>query len=129
VADPPTGGNGLPPLSGRELELAKMYQDSFKHMMTFSSAAIAVTATVVGAFLDNPKLVAMLGLSIVLLAFGALAATLGLARGPRYLEGPSEPPGWSRRGVLRLSAYSAYTGVGVFATWTVLNFIMGGRLF
>jgi hypothetical protein len=60
-----------------ELERLKMYQDSFKHLMTFSSGAILLASAVTGALFPKPDAVGMLVFSIVMFAIAALLAIAG----------------------------------------------------
>jgi hypothetical protein len=112
-----------------ELERLKMYQDSFKHMTTFSSGAILLASVVTGAlFLPEPdsKLLVgpMLAISIFLLALGVLAAMWGLGMVPRHIDraidGSTVPP-HSLRLFLWLSMVSAYFGLAAFAYFALLN--------
>jgi hypothetical protein len=44
----------VPELTKHELETAKMYQDAFKHLTTFSSGAVLLSSSVVAAFFEDP---------------------------------------------------------------------------
>src|SRR5215208_1668543 len=77
VADPQQN-DGSNPLPDNELERLKMYQDSFKHMMTFCSGGILLSAAVTGALFPKPAFVLLLELSLGGLAVGVLAAMWGL---------------------------------------------------
>jgi hypothetical protein len=91
AADDPQN-TASPPFTDRELEIAKMYQDTFKHMTTFCSGAILLSTAVVGALFPHPAYVWLLIINVVLFVFGAASAMLGLYFTPRYLD-PIPRPG------------------------------------
>ena len=130
-------------LTDIELERLKMYQDSFKHMTTFSSGAILLASAVTGAlFLPDPdsKLVIgpMLAISIFLLAFGAAAAMLGLLNVSERMDLAIDDSSTEKddssterayRAYLRrsflVSVIAAYTGVLAFSIFAVVNLMPG----
>jgi hypothetical protein len=71
-------GNGSAELSNRELEAAKMCQDTFKHMTTVSTGAILLSSTVVGAFFPEPVNILFLWGSLVSFLLSAGIAMYGL---------------------------------------------------
>jgi hypothetical protein len=111
-------------LTDIELERLKMYQDSFKHMMTFSSGAIVLASALTGALFPKPDFVWLLLFSIAALASGALAAMVGLARVPGYIDanrdGISAPPSWLRS-CLWSSVISTYFGLAFFSAFAGAN--------
>jgi hypothetical protein len=134
------------PLTDRELEIVKIYLDAFKHITTFCSGAIVVTATVVGVLFPKPHYSFLLAFSIGLLLVGAAAGMFGLssiipylapsnqdesARRARPLFQPLEV--WERLGkallpalgspfaFLWISVLSAYIGIACFAFFALFN--------
>ena len=94
-----------------------MYQDSFKHLTTFSSGALVVSATVVKALFPNPAGVTVLELSFAFFLLGAATATLGLWMAPESLEATNAleantPTARARlRIYLTVSVSTSYLGV------------------
>src|SRR5215210_3059980 len=74
--------------SDRELEALKMYQDNFKTLMTFSSGALVVVATVVGAFWPKPEHLWVLAVSLAFFLFGTAVALWGLVSVQRHVNDP-----------------------------------------
>jgi hypothetical protein len=115
------------PLPDIELERLKMYQDTFKHISTFSSGAILLTSAVTGA-LFLPKLVngMLLALSIVLLSVGTFGSLMGLALVPRRIDsaidGSTRPP-WRLTVLLWVSVLSALFGMVLFSYFAVYNLL------
>ena len=104
------------------LEIVKMYQDAFKHMMTFCSGALVVSAAVVSAFFPKPHGVIVLSLSFFIFLAGAAAAMVGLLRAPEYLGEHSVVARLRLRMWLTLSVAAAYLGLGLFGGFAVVNF-------
>jgi hypothetical protein len=106
------------------MEAVKMYQDTLNHMTTFSSGALVVSATVVGALFSKPDAVFVLALAFIFFLFGAAAAMLGLYYAPGYLE-----TGRSTAGLkipFGISVGASYFGVLLFALFAFLNFLAVG---
>jgi archaellum biogenesis protein FlaJ (TadC family) len=111
-----------------DLERLKIYQDSFKHMMTFCSGAILLFSAVTGVLISNPNRVWFLAASIVLLAMGALFSMFGLVRVPSYMHSskddssvPTSVPTALLDWYLSISALAAYVGLALFAAFAVGN--------
>ena len=113
------------PLTNIELERLKMYQDSFKHMMTFSSGAILLVSAVTGALFKQPAVAVLVAFSILLLALGALAAMLGLLFVSRRIDRAIKPSiGASLvplRFMLWVSVVPAYFGLALFSIFAGVN--------
>jgi hypothetical protein len=141
VADDPQY-NDSRSVKGRELEVAKMYQDTFKHMTTFCSGAILLSAAVVSALFPEPHYLWLLITNIVSFVFGAASAMLGLYFTPRYLDLGRSTHAFTSLGrrfsrffasmglagylgilswYLRTSVVLAYFGVLVFALFATAN--------
>jgi hypothetical protein len=106
------------------LERLKVYQDSFKHMMTFCSGAILLFAAVTGAlFLDpKPNAPLLLAFCVVLLTLGALFAMLGLVVVPRRIaSGVSTGDLGFMHSLLWASVLAAYSGLANFSLFAVVN--------
>jgi hypothetical protein len=128
VADPQQNDDSKQ-LTDIELERLKMYQDLFKHMMTFSSAVILLASAVTGAlFLPKPgsevNLGPLLAFSIFHLAAGALFAMLGLTAVLRdidsAIDGSTGHPSFLRR-MLWASVITTLVGLLLFSYFAVLN--------
>jgi hypothetical protein len=128
VADQQQTDDSNPP-TDIELERLKMYQDLFKHMMTFCSAAILLASAVSGAlFLPKPgselNLGPLLAFSIFHLAAGALFAMLGLTGVLRdidsAIDGRTGHPSYLR-GMLWASVITSLVGLLLFSYFAVLN--------
>ena len=114
------------PLTDIELERLKMYQDTFKHMTTFCSGGILLSAAVTGALFPKPDALWVLVISIGLLALATLAAMFGLYTLHRrldssILDGNTENPYNPQFNWLRLSVFAAYVGLLSFAAFAVMN--------
>jgi uncharacterized membrane protein len=126
VADPQQNDDSNQ-LTDIKLERLKMYQDSFKHMTTFSSGAILLSAAVTGALFPKPVLVGFLRLSIGLLALGAGAAMFGLLNVAIYMDsaidigGEEEHTSRILYTLLWLSVGVALVGVMLFAVFALAN--------
>jgi archaellum biogenesis protein FlaJ (TadC family) len=107
---------------GRTLELVKMYQDAFKHMMTFCSGALVVSAAVVSAFFPKPQGVIVLSASFFAFLLGVAAAMVGLLRAPDYLESNSAVARLRLRLWLWLTVVAAYLALVLFGGFAVANF-------
>ena len=108
--------------SERELELAKMHLDAFKHLTTFCSGAILLTASVVAALFKEPTGVWLLMLSIGFFVVGAAAALAGLWSTIRSLDPLAQTPvSKVLRFYLMMSVGWAYLGVMFFALFTLGN--------
>ena len=66
------------PQSERGLELAKLHLDTFKHITTFCSGAILLTATVVATLFPDPIRVWALTLSLLFFVGGVTFSLGGL---------------------------------------------------
>lgn len=112
-------------MADAELERLKVYQDSFKHMMTFSSAAIGVASAVTGAlFLPKPDYPKVLAASILLLASGALFAMLGFVVVPRRIaSGVSTGELNFIDTMLWASVTASYMGVALFSFFAGANLL------
>ena len=121
----------MPELTEHELETAKMYQDSFKHLTTFSAGAILLSSSVSAAFFKNPTNSWTLYLSLSCFLFSAALATTGLYITVNHLDKAfradtiEAEPGraqYRRSALFRLSSSAAYTGVVGFSAFAVMNF-------
>jgi hypothetical protein len=122
----------VPELTDHELETAKMYQDSFKHLTTFSAGAILLSSSVAAAFFKNPtNLWALLYLSLGCFLVGAALATAGLYITVNHLDNAfrvdiieAEPGRRQRqRSILfRSSSFVTYMGVASFGVFALMNF-------
>jgi hypothetical protein len=107
--------------NNNDLEVAKLYQDTFKHMTTFCSGALAVAATTVAALFKNAEVITILSFSFICFLLGAAAATLDLYRTLQALA----PEGlWVYLGLSVALAYVAlaYVGVAAFGLFVLVNF-------
>jgi hypothetical protein len=113
------------PLTDIQLERLKMYQDSFKPMMTFSSGAIVLASAVTGALFEEPDRGWLLASSISLLAVSALAAMLGLLFVSRRIDRAVDPSIGASfvplRHALWVSVIPAYSGLALFSIFAGLN--------
>jgi hypothetical protein len=132
VADQQQNGDSKP-LTDIELERFKIYQDSFKHMTTFCSGAILLSAAVTGALFPKPIIPGALAISIFLFSVGALFALLGLVFVPRYID---EAVGYRSTGfpdilggMLWFSVGGAYSGLVSFGIFAVENLIPPPNIF
>src|SRR5688572_30738568 len=103
-----------------------MYQDSFKHMTTFSSGGILLSSAVTGALFPKPDYLFLLIFSIVLFAGGALFALLGLIlvtrRADSAIDDSAEPvPVGHLQANLTGSALAAYLGLVLFFLFALQN--------
>ena len=111
-------------LTDTEIERLKIYQDSFKHMMTFNSGGILLSAAATGALFPKPEFPVLLAFSIFMLSTGALSAMLGLVYVPRHIDsaiGGNTRPTISLRSYLQWSMLTAYAGLSLFAIFAALN--------
>jgi hypothetical protein len=108
--------------SERELELAKMHLDTFKHLTTFCSGAILLTASVVAALFPEPARLWLLSLSIIFFVTGLTFALIGLWFTIRSQD-PHMLPVTSTFLSLHLAAsvLGAYLGVLAFAFFATGN--------
>jgi hypothetical protein len=101
------------------LERLKMYQDSFKHMTTFCSGAIVLSAAVTAALFPKPDGLGWLGISIVLFALGAFLSMVGLLIVASYMDSDAARHPLGR--YLRNSVIAAYGGLAFFALFIFGN--------
>ena len=122
----------VPELTEHELETAKMYQDTFKHLTTFSSGAILLSSSVVAAFFVKPDLWALY-LSLAFFLIAVALATLGLRITVRHLDedfraGASDADADRRHRLMSNfctgAVVAAYTGVVWFAVFAAYNFVI-----
>ena len=110
------------PGSERELELAKMHLDTFKHLTTFCSGAILLTATVVAALFPDPVRVWAFTLSMLFFVGAVTFALAGLWLTIRLLDASLQMPlSKYLRAFLTLSVVWAYFGVMFFALFAGVN--------
>jgi hypothetical protein len=121
----------VPELTQHELETAKMYQDTFKHLTIFSSGAILLSSSVVAAFFKNQTDLWTLFVSLAFFLISAAFATFGLYFTVRHLDrsfsaGASDATAEirkSRRTAFFLtSVITVYMGVVLFGAFAVINF-------
>jgi len=100
-----------------------MDQDTFKHLTTFSSGAILVTASATAALFPNPQFVWLLIITILCFATGVTGSLLGLFTATYNTWTEHRPPGWKRfRNVsLIISLSSVYFGILAFGAFAALN--------
>jgi hypothetical protein len=115
-------------LTDIELERLKLYQDSFKHMTTFSSGGILLASAVTGALFPKPDLPWVLAISIFLLAIGALFAMVSLVQVARNMDSATgdstATTALSLRVLLWWSVGAAYFGLALFAMFASANIMI-----
>jgi uncharacterized membrane protein len=112
-------------LTDTEIERLKMYQDSFKHMMTFCSGGILLASAVTGTLFPKPVFVTMLVISLGFLAAGAFAAMWGLwfllgGLDTAVQDGSTGHPG-RLNNWFALSLLTAYFGLVLFVSFAAIN--------
>ena len=111
--------------SDRELEALKMYQDNFKTLMTFSSGALVVVATVVGAFWPKPEHLWVLAVSLAFFLFGTAVALWGLVSVQRHVNDPENQNKFYLHNGLWLAVIFPYIGVTALGFFALFNFLPG----
>jgi hypothetical protein len=110
------------PQSERGLELAKLHLDTFKHITTFCSGAILLTATVVAALFPDPIRVWALTLSLLFFVRGVTFALGDLVFTIFLLDAhPQTPVSKVLSVLLTLSVVWAYLGVMSFGFFAGVN--------